>query len=792
MNFDIEVLDLLGKSKQLARVDNDKYHRVSHFVIKTLKAKYCIIKQILLEMRVDIDDFIYLCEEVRSSNITINSDKLEVVNSSELDEILKHAHENAKMHTYKSDVTIVDVFQSIIECKSELRQVLLDLAIDKTVFSEVSMDIERGMYETSINNFKFIENRTGTKKKTNKPSIEIIEDYCTLLTTSNTSKCIGRNREINEIAKTLIRINKRNVVLIGEAGVGKTNVVEGLVQKLGGLGVSQLVGKEIYQLNTTALVAGTMYRGQFEERVNALMKELVKNSNIILFIDELHTVSGTGNSSGGLDLINIMKPYLARNSIQVIAATTNDEYRKYIENDKAFKRRFNEIIVNEPSKDETISILKGLKSKYEKKYSVKISNEIISTCVDMAIKYMPYLKNPDKSIDLLNDVVIESIYSPKVNKRYEELKKKFEKNKQRKIAIIESKNYSKAESVLIEERNILSEMRKEQLKIEKDKNTKKEIKQSDIRNVIYNKTQIPVSNGTLDLGELKSFLKSKVKGQDEAIDIIHKTLLRNKYNLGDESKTVGNFMFVGSSGVGKTFLVKQLCEYVYNGDDSFIRVDCSEYSHEHEISKLIGAPNGYVGYGEGGILTNKVKRKPFSLVLFDEIEKAHPKLYDLLLQIMGEGRLSSSLGEVIDFKNCIIVLTSNIGVNERSMITYGYSNAKNTTSDGISKHFKVEFLNRIDNIVYFNDLSEEALRTLLINELVSMIDKCKKMDCKLSYEDSLLSYLLSCKMPRNQGFRAYRRKLQDEVIPLLTESMEKGEKNLHLHYDDIKKMVVLK
>jgi ATP-dependent Clp protease ATP-binding subunit ClpC len=546
---------------------------------------------------------------------------------------------------------------------------------------------------------------------------------------------IGRESEIERVSQILSRRKKNNPILIGEPGVGKTAIVEGLALRIIKRQVSRvLFDKRIVMLDLAALVAGTKYRGQFEERMKAIMTELEKNRDVILFIDEIHTIVGAGGATGSLDASNIFKPALARGELQCIGASTLDEYRQYIEKDGALDRRFQKVIVDPPSPEETIMILNNIRPKYEEFHNVAYSDEAISACVSLSNRYITDRFLPDKAIDILDEVGARvHLKNITVPKEVIELEKKIEDIKVEKNQVVKSQKYEEAARLRDTEKRLLEELDRAKNQWEEDAKTKRyPVSEEDIAEIVAMMTGIPVkrvaqgeSNKLLTMGD---DLRGGVIGQDDAIAKVVKAIQRNRVGLKDPKKPIGSFIFLGPTGVGKTELARTLSRYLFDSEDSLIRIDMSEYMEKFSVSRLIGAPPGYVGYEEGGQLTEKVRRKPYSVILLDEIEKAHPDIYNILLQVLDDGMLTDGLGRKVDFKNTIIIMTSNIGVRQLKDFGKGVGFMTSAKEDNMEDYekgviekalkrtFSPEFLNRIDDVIIFNSLTKENI--LLIIDIV--------------------------------------------------------------------------
>ena len=602
---------------------------------------------------------------------------------------------------------------------------------------------------------------------------------------------IGRYREILRIAQILSRRKKNNPIILGEPGCGKTALVEGLAIKIvNGDCPRNLVDKRIVNLDLTSVVAGTKYRGQFEERMKVIIEELQANPNIIVFIDEIHTLVGSGNSSGSMDGSNIFKPALARGEVQCIGATTLDEFRKNIEKDGALERRFQKVIVEPSSVDETIQILKNVRDKYEDFHKVTYSDEVIETCVKLADSYITDREFPDKAFDILDEVGARMQTDLKTPEAIEELKRKAAEIKLQKIEVVRKQNYEQAAELRDKEKKLLIKLDQEKQKFE-DKLAKEKqlILLEHVYDVVSNMTKIPVNKMSVDdtkaLRNLDKSLIDKVIGQNNAVVKIAKAIKRNRLGIKDPNRPIGSFVFLGSTGVGKTYLAKQLAKEMFGSEDALIRVDMSEYQEKHTVSKLVGAPPGYVGYEEGGLLTEKVKNKPYSVILFDEVEKAHKDVFTILLQILDDGHVTDSLGRKINFKNTLIILTSNLGVKKLqdfgtgigfSSDSYGDEEAKKQMiMKEMKNFFSPEFINRIDDTIVFNSLNQEDIKKITDIELKRLMARLVDMKYKITYDETLVEYLSKIGYDELYGARPLKRAIQDKVEDLLSEEVLTGK-----------------
>lgn len=604
---------------------------------------------------------------------------------------------------------------------------------------------------------------------------------------------VGRQSEIFRIAQILSRRKKNNPIIIGEPGAGKTAIVEGLAMMIhNGECPKNLMDKRIVSLDINSIVAGTKYRGQFEERMKVIIEELQNTSNIILFIDEIHTMVGAGNSSGSLDASNIFKPALSRGEIQCIGATTLDEYRKHFEKDGALERRFQKVIVDPSTKDETFEILKQSKSKYEEHHKVHYSDESLWLCVELADRYITDREFPDKAFDILDEVGSRMQIDIKLPEVIEKLKQEAQHIKKEKVEVIKKQNYEQAAELRDRERSVLLNLEEEKKKFEIELlSSKRGIPEDLIYEVVSNMTKIPVNKLNVDeknsLVSLESSLNLKVIGQEEAVSKISKSIRRNRIGIKDPNRPIGSFIFLGSTGVGKTFLAKQLAKEIFGSEDSLIRVDMSEYQEKHTISRLIGSPPGYVGHEEGGQLTEQVKNKPYSVILFDEIEKANKDIFSTLLQMLDDGHITDSLGRKINFKNCLIIMTSNIGVRKLQDFGTGVgfkSNISETIQEEhkrdvlkkeLSKFFAPEFLNRIDDVIIFNSLKKDHVDKIVKLEIDKLIERLKSMKYNFTYENSVTDKISEVGFDEQFGARPIKRAIQDKIEDLISEKILIGD-----------------
>lgn len=607
---------------------------------------------------------------------------------------------------------------------------------------------------------------------------------------------IGREKEIQRVIQILSRRTKNNPVLIGEPGVGKTAVAEGLALEIAKGNVPEILkDKRVVSLDLTGMVAGAKYRGDFEERIKAAIDEVKKSKNTILFIDELHTIVGAGAAEGSADAANILKPSLARGDFQVIGATTLNEYRKYIEKDAALERRFQPVKVGEPTPEQAVQILKGLRDSYEAHHKVKITDEAINAAVTLSSRYIADRYLPDKAIDLIDEgaskVRLASLTSPDNVKELEDEIADYEKEK---ASAINEQDFERAARLRDEQKELQTKLDDAKKKWqEQQKGNSGEVTAEDIAKIVSEWTGIPVVQLTKEESErllnMENVLHERVIGQSEAVTAIAKAIRRGRVGLKDPKRPVGSFIFLGPTGVGKTELCKALAEAMFGDENAMLRLDMSEYMEKHTVSKLIGSPPGYVGFEEGGQLTEKVRRKPYSVVLFDEIEKAHPDVFNMLLQILEDGRLTDSQGRTVDFKNTVIIMTSNVGARliteKQSLLGFNSENEnaeesekkdiKELVTGELRKVFRPEFLNRVDDIIVFNKLNKDEIKQIAVKMLKTLENRLDKMNIKISFTDNAVSEIADKGFDENYGARPLRRAIQNEIEDPLSEQMLEGK-----------------
>ena len=646
------------------------------------------------------------------------------------------------------------------------------------------------------------ENKTVKNKQGSYNQTQTLNQFGTDLTKQaeegKLDPIVGRKDEIERVIQILSRRTKNNPCLIGEPGVGKTAVVEGLAEKIIQEDVPEMLkNKRVVTIDLSSMVAGAKYRGDFEERIKKCLNEVKKAGDVILFIDEIHTIVGAGSAEGAIDAANILKPLLARGEIQLIGATTLNEYRKYIEKDAALERRFSPVTVNEPNVEDTIQILKGIRDKYEAHHNVKITDEAIKASVNLSVRYITDRFLPDKAIDLIDEaaskVRMRTYTQPNSLK---ELEQTIEVTKQEKEEAIRTQDFEKAASLRDKERNLREKLEKEQEKW-KDKNTKKvtEITEEEIAEVIANWTKIPVKKLTQNENEklknLEQTLHKRVIGQEEAISAVSKAIRRGRVGLKDPKRPIGSFLFLGPTGVGKTELSKALAEALFGDENAMVRIDMSEYMEPHSISKLIGSPPGYVGFDDGGQLTEKVRRKPYCVILFDEVEKAHPDVMNMLLQILEDGRLTDSQGRTVNFKNAVIIMTSNIGarlITDNKKLGFAgvlsdeekeeqkkYEETKKEVLAELKKQFRPEFINRIDEIIVFHKLTDVEIANIIEIMLKEVQTRLQENSMDIKMDKSVKELIAKEGMDKAYGARPLRRTIQNLVEDKIAEAILDGK-----------------
>ena len=697
--------------------------------------------------------------------------------------ILKHNDNPASKILNRYDVDY-DIF------KAELEYVRQEQDFTSSIdpYAQGPSDQEESFEDEEGQSGRYQQQRKGSAKSRTPVLDNFGRDITKLAEEGRLDPIIGRENEIERVSQILSRRKKNNPILIGEPGVGKTAIVEGLALRIIQKKVSRtLFNKRIVMLDLAALVAGTKYRGQFEERMKAIMNELEKSRDVILFIDEIHTIVGAGGATGSLDASNIFKPALARGELQCIGASTLDEYRQHIEKDGALDRRFQKVMVDPPTAEEAINILENIKSKYEEFHNVNYSDDAIKACVKFSDRYISDRFLPDKAIDVLDEVGarvhLKNIHVPE---HIEELEKKIEELKEQKNQAVKNQQYEKAADLRDKESKLVRQLEFAKVQWEEEAKTKRyPVEEEHIAEVVSMMTGIPVKrvaqNESKKLVGMDNDLQEVIVGQNEAIKKIAKAIQRNRVGLKDPTKPIGSFIFLGPTGVGKTELAKALARYIFDSDDALVRIDMSEYMEKFSVSRLIGAPPGYVGYEEGGQLTEKVRRKPYSVILLDEIEKAHPDVYNILLQVLDDGQLTDGLGRKVDFKNTLIIMTSNIGVRQLKDFGQGVGfatkarqesaddHAKSVIQNALKRTFSPEFLNRVDDVVIFNSLDQDDIFKIIDITLKDLHKRLDNMSYSLVLSEDAKKFVAEKGFDPQFGARPLHRAIQKYIEDPLAE-----------------------
>lgn len=733
----------------------------------------------------------------------------EIGYSPEAKTIMEYAVEQAQAlgHDYIGTEHIL--LGIIYDTESIACEILISLGADLDIIHDAILDL---LNEDTLNDMPKLnvfnenkapkkDNNTKDNKQKNNSATPLLDKYGRdlniLAQEEKIDPVIGRNREIERVIQILSRRTKNNPILIGEPGVGKTAVTEGLAQRLINGNIPKvLASKRIISLNMASLVAGTKYRGDFEDRLKKIIDEIIENKNIILFIDEMHTLVGAGAAEGSMDAANILKPALSRGEIQVIGATTLKEYKKYIEKDSALERRFQTIMVNEPSAEDAISILKGIRNKYEEFHCAKITDEAIKAAVKISQRYITDRFLPDKAIDLMDEAAAKvRLKTVNIPINISQLEQKIQDLKKAKEKAIDNQDYELAATIRDQEIQIKEELATAKTAWETQNNAQIAVTEEDIADVATLWTGIPVKRLVAKeadrLLHIEDIIHKRVVGQNEGVNAVAKAIRRARAGLKDPKRPIGSFLFLGPTGVGKTELARSLAEAIFGDESAMIRFDMSEYMEKHTVSRMLGAPPGYIGYDEGGLLTDAVRRKPYAVILLDEIEKAHPDIFNILLQVLDDGRLTDSQGRTVDFKNTVIIMTSNAGafkLQPQKTNTMGFAvnedkqikqNAKKIVMDEVKRQFKPEFLNRIDEIIIFEPLTDKELTqivTLLLNDVQKRL---AEMDIELIIKDEVKSYLLKHGTDTIYGARPLKRAVQRYLQdPLAEQLLQKNIKSM--------------
>ncbi|RRJ88520.1 ATP-dependent Clp protease ATP-binding subunit [Paenimyroides tangerinum] len=814
-NFSPRVKEVITFSRDEALRLGHDYIGTEHIMLGLLREGQGEAITILLNLDIDLaflrNRFEALVPE--NPNAAFNAEKKNIHLTRQAENALKRAFLEKKL--YKTDVINTGhILMSILRNSDDPTTILLnrckiDYEVCKDQFISILSDNENdNQNETEFpkndafdndgdedrQNDSFSGANSPANKSTKKSNTPVLDNFGRDLTEmaelGKLDPIVGREKEIERVSQILSRRKKNNPLLIGEPGVGKSAIAEGLALRIVQKKVSRILfNKRVITLDLASLVAGTKYRGQFEERMKAVMNELEKNTDIILFIDEIHTIVGAGGATGSLDASNMFKPALARGEIQCVGATTLDEFRQYIEKDGALERRFQKVIVEPTSVDETITILNNIKAKYEDHHNVIYSQEAIEACVKLTNRYMTDRFLPDKAIDALDEsgsrVHITNIEVPQ---DILDLEAELEKVRDSKSAAVKLQKYEEAASLRDDEKRVEKDLAIAQERWEEEaRNNKITVTEDNVADVVSMMTGIPVNKVAQTeikkLANLPDAIKGKVIGQDEAVAKIAKSIQRNRAGLKDPNKPIGSFIFLGQTGVGKTQLAKVIAKEIFDSEDALIRIDMSEYMEKFAISRLVGAPPGYVGYEEGGQLTEKVRRKPYSVVLLDEVEKAHPDVFNMMLQVLDDGHLTDSLGRKVDFRNTIIIMTSNVGARQLKDFGQGVGfgtkakqdqvddNTKSIIENALKKAFAPEFLNRIDDVVVFNALEKEHIHQIINIEISKLYQRVKDLGYEVELTEQALDFIADKGFDKQYGARPLKRAIQKYVEDLLAEEI---------------------
>jgi len=812
-NFSPKTKDIIAYSKEEALRLGHDFIGTEHFILGILRCASGKGFDILQGYVVDLNHLRRKMEDLNfhNENVFMMSDKINLRFTKQAEKVLKVALIEAKSFK-SSQINSGHLLLSVLKNEHDpttrlLNNIKINYHGARAIFLSLNSEDERTddlaesyprneIFENdSIDDFR---GYSGFNNPTNKPNRKtktpVLDnfgrDLTELASLGKLDPMVGREKEIERVSQILSRRKKNNPILIGEPGVGKSAIAEGLALRIVQKKASRILyEKRVVTLDLASLVAGTKYRGQFEERIKALMNELEKNGNIILFIDEIHTMIGAGGAAGSLDASNILKPALARGEIQCIGATTLDEYRKYIEKDGALERRFQKVLIEPTSIEDTISILNNIKNKYEDHHGVTYTQEAIEACVKLTNRYMFDRFLPDKAIDAMDEAGSRMhITNINVPKSILILENELEKVRELKKSVVKKQKYEEAAKLRDDEKQIEQELYTTQERWQQEsKNNRVQVTEDDVANVVSMMTGIPVNrisqNENNKLANFGSLIRKKIIGQDQAIDKIVKSIQRNRIGLKDPNKPIGTFIFLGQTGVGKTQLTRILAQELFDSQDALIRIDMSEYSEKFSITRLIGAPPGYIGYEEGGQLSEKVRRKPYSIVLFDEIEKAHPDIFNTLLQVLDEGFLTDSLGRKIDFRNTIIIMTSNIGARQLSDFGQGVGfetsvkleqsnqHEQGVIKNALKKTFAPEFLNRIDDIIIFNSLEKSDIVKIINIELEKLYKRISGLGYTLKITQKAIDFIAEKGYDKKFGARPLKRAIQEYVEDVLAEEI---------------------
>ena len=827
--FSEQVQEVLRYSREEALRLGHNYIGIEHFLLGILREEDCTATKVLKSLGVDLS---FLRKSVEASvrnagsygSSTVTSSGISLVKQAE--RVLKLSYIEAKSHK-KTLVNTEHLLLTILkDSDNVVTRTLEPMGVDYNAVNRElgdtedenvrKSDLPRAEFPSSDDDDEedrpFTGGSGGTVKKPgdSKSKTPVLDNFGRDLTKyameGKLDPIVGREKEIERVSQILSRRKKNNPILIGEPGVGKSAIAEGLALRIIQKKVSRvLFDKRVVTLDIASLVAGTKYRGQFEERMKAVMNELEKSPDVILFIDEIHTIVGAGGASGSLDASNMFKPALARGEIQCIGATTLDEYRQYIEKDGALERRFQKVVVDPTTVEETIQILNNIKDKYESHHSVTYTEEALEACVKLTARYITDRHLPDKAIDALDEVGSRvHLQNISVPQEIIEIEKEIEGIQEEKLRVVRSAKYEEAAQLRDRQKALETRLDDAKKKWEDESRTQRtQVTAANVEEVVAMMTGIPVQKvAETESGRLAKMdkeLEGKVIGQEDAILKVVKAIKRNRAGLKDPNRPIGSFIFLGPTGVGKTQLAKELARYMFDSDDALIRIDMSEYMEKFAVSRLIGAPPGYVGYEEGGQLTEKVRRKPYSIILLDEIEKAHPDVFNLLLQALDDGQMTDSMGRKIDFKNTVIIMTSNIGARQLQDfgVGVGFGTTSRTTQEddskkgvieaALKKAFSPEFLNRVDDIIVFNALKKEDIHQIIDIELKKLFSRITDLGYTIALTETAKDYIADKGFDEKYGARPLRRAIQkyleDPLAEEIINSQIKPGDTLHVDFD---------
>ena len=813
--FSPRVKDVITYSKEEAVRLNNDFIGVEHLLIGIIRLKEGMAIKILNEYQIDLEQIkLEIEDSLSQSSVNKPSTSTSIPLLKQAEKIIKMTYLEAKH--FKSPIigtehlllcmlrdennvacSVLNKYGVLYENAKDEYESLLDEKIEP----EAKFP---GSTEDEPESFSSTPKRTSDPKSKTPVLDNFGRDLTRMAENDRLDPIVGREKEIERVSQILSRRKKNNPILIGEPGVGKSAIAEGLALRIVQRKVSRILyNKRIISLDLASLVAGTKYRGQFEERMKAVMQEIEKNTDIILFIDEIHTIIGAGGASGSLDASNMFKPALARGELQAIGATTLDEYRQHVEKDGALERRFQKVIIEPTSREETIQILQNIKERYEDHHLVRYTNDAIDACVKLTERYITDRHLPDKAIDALDEVGSRvHLNNVNVPKEILDIEKDIEELKQKKSEVIKSQQYEKAAELRDSERTLQSQLEKAKNKWEEEsKNHRVEVNEDHVAEVVSMMCGVPVTrvsqSETGRLAKMSDEISGRVIGQNEAVNKVVKAIQRNRAGLKDPNKPIGSFFFLGPTGVGKTQLAKVLAKDLFDSTEALIRIDMSEYMEKFSISRLVGAPPGYVGYEEGGQLTEKVRRKPYSIVLLDEIEKAHPDVFNLLLQALDDGHMTDGLGRKIDFKNVILIMTSNIGARQLAEFGTGVGfgtkaqmdakddNAKSIIQNALRKAFSPEFLNRVDDIIMFKSLSRDDIHLIIDIELEELFSRILELGYTLTLTNAAKDFIVDNGYDEKFGARPLKRAIQKYIEDPLAEEIINSslKENDHIQMD---------